>query len=95
MRDNEIGIDSASNGARLWGTQDSQVAIPGHPGRAAAATAGTYHAGAHIHSDANDKLIYQVLKGVNKRGGNVENALQDIGRRMENGSWKATFGNCS
>lgn len=95
LKENDIGIDSPSNGARLWGTQDSQVAVPGHPGRAAAAATGTYHAGPHIHSDANDKLIYQVLKGVNKRGGNVENALQDIGRRMESGSWKTTFGNCN
>jgi RHS repeat-associated protein len=94
LKNNDIGIDSPSNGARLWGTQDSQVAMPGHPGRVAAAQAGTYHAGAHIHSDANDKLIYQVLKGVDKRGGNVENALRDIGQRMENGSWKSTFGDC-
>jgi len=47
-----------------------------------------------VHSDMNDKLIYQILKGVEKRGGNVEAALEDIGRRLENGSWKAAFSCC-
>lgn len=55
---------------------------------------GNYHAGPHIHSNENDKLIYQVLKGVEKRGGNVENALRDIGARMESGQWKATYECC-
>ena len=87
---NDIGIDDSANGARLWGTNPSQVANTGHPGSAGARSAGTYHAGSHVHGAANDKLIYQVLKGVEKRGGNVENALRNIGRRMENGSWKAT-----
>jgi hypothetical protein len=91
---NDIGIDSPANGARLWGTNPSQVAAPGHPGSAAARTTGNYHAGAHVHSTANDKLIYQVLKGVEKRGGSVENALRDIGQRMENGSWKGSFSCC-
>ncbi|RQZ33508.1 sugar-binding protein, partial [Burkholderia sp. Bp9090] len=91
---NDIDIDSASNGARLWGTGNAQVQVPGHPGRVAARADGTYHAGAHIHGTDNDKLIYQVLKGVEKRGGNVENALRDIGQRMESGSWKGTFNCC-
>ncbi|RQV11324.1 sugar-binding protein, partial [Burkholderia cenocepacia] len=90
----DIDIDSASNGARLWGTGNAQVQVPGHPGRVAARADGTYHAGAHVHGTDNDKLIYQVLKGVEKRGGNVENALRDIGQRMENGSWKGTFSCC-
>ncbi|KVW88252.1 RHS repeat-associated core domain-containing protein [Burkholderia cepacia] len=90
----DIGIDSASNGAVLWGASNTQVAAPGHPGRAGAASNGNYHAGRHVHSALNDKLIYQVLKGVEKRGGNVENALKDLGRRLESGSWKATFDCC-
>ncbi|WCM96123.1 DUF6531 domain-containing protein [Acidovorax sp. GBBC 1281] len=91
---NNIGIDDASNGARLWGTNPAQTATANHPGAAAARTQGTYHAGPHVHSDMNDKLIYQILKGVEKRGGDVENALRDIGRRLENGSWKYTFSCC-
>ena len=91
---NNIGIDDSANGARLWGTNPSQVAQPGHPGSGGARSAGTYHAGSHIHSTNNDKLIYQTLKGVEKRGGNVENALRDIGQRMENGSWKTTYNCC-
>jgi RHS repeat-associated protein len=91
---NKIGIDSASNGARVWGTNNVQISEPNHPGRVAAANTGNYHAGRHIHSKANDKLIYQVLKGVEKRGGNLENALEDIGRRMESGAWKTTFSCC-
>ena len=91
---NNIGIDSASNGARLWGTNPSQTAMANHPGKAASISTGNYHAGPHVHSDMNDKLIYQILKGVEKRGGNVEAALEDIGRRLENGSWKAAFSCC-
>jgi hypothetical protein len=75
-------------------TNPSQVAAPGHPGTANAKADGTYHAGAHVHSTENDKLIYKTLKGVEKRGGNVENALRDIGQRMENGSWKVTHQCC-
>ncbi|WP_349305382.1 RHS repeat-associated core domain-containing protein [Delftia sp. PE138] len=91
---NNIGIDDAANGARLWGTRPSQIAMANHPGQIASIGAGTYHAGSHVHSDMNDKLIYQILKGVEKRGGNVEAALEDIGRRLESGSWKATFACC-
>ncbi|AVT06835.1 hypothetical protein C7Y68_15350 [Paracidovorax avenae] len=91
---NNIGIDDASNGARLWGTNPAQTATANHPGSAAARAAGNYHAGPHVHSDMNDKLIYQILKGVEKRGGNVEEALKDIGRRLESGSWKYTFSCC-
>ncbi|MCC4104757.1 RHS repeat-associated core domain-containing protein [Serratia ureilytica] len=91
---NDIGIDSASSGAVLWGSSNTQVAAQGHPGRATATTNGNYHAGAHVHSVNNEKLIYQVLNGVEKRGGNVENAWKDIGQRMESGSWKATFNCC-
>ena len=89
-----MGIDDASNGARLWGTNPAQTATANHPGSAAAAGAGNYHAGPHVHSDMNDKLIYQILKGIEKRGGNVQAALEDIGKRLENGSWKATFSCC-
>jgi hypothetical protein len=81
-----IRIDSASNGARLWGTHPSQTSNPNHPGVAAAQAAGTYHAG-YVHSKESDKMIYKILKGVEKRGGNVEEALKDIGQRMESGSW--------
>ncbi|MCC4104751.1 RHS repeat-associated core domain-containing protein [Serratia ureilytica] len=40
-----IGINESPNGARVWGTANTQVAEPSHPGRAAATHAGTYHAG--------------------------------------------------
>lgn len=89
-----MDIDDSANGARLWGINPSQTAAPGHPGSAGAQSAGTYHAGYHVHGAANDKLIYQTLKGVEKRGGNVENALRDIGQRMENGTWQATYQYC-
>ena len=94
LQRSDIDIDSASNGARLWGTNNSQVQVPGHPGRIDASREGTYDAGAHVHGVMNDKLIYQILKGVEKRGGNVENALQDIGGRMESGAWKSTYNCC-
>jgi len=81
-----IEIDSASNGAVLWGTYPSQVNRPNHPGVEAAKAAGTYHAG-YVHSTASDKMINKILKGVEKRGGSVKNALKDIGGRIENGSW--------
>jgi hypothetical protein len=32
-------------------------------------------------------MVYKVLKGVEKRGGNVRGALENIGQRMESGTW--------
>ncbi|WP_338767691.1 PAAR-like domain-containing protein [Massilia sp. METH4] len=90
----EIDIDSASNGARLWGTNPSQEAKGNHPGKTAAIAQGNRHSGAHVHSDLNDKLIYQILRNARNRGVNVENVLRDIGARMESGEWKRTFDCC-
>jgi RHS repeat-associated protein len=94
LRRNGVGIDDASNGARLWGTNPSQEAKPNHPGKIGATAIGNRHSGAHIHSDLNDKLIYQILKNAEKKGIDINNVLNDLGSRMENGSWKATFACC-
>jgi len=90
----DIDIDSATNGARLWGTSNSQVANPAHPGRAAARTTGNYHAGAHVHSTMNDKMIYRILRNAEKKGLNVAGILEDIGQRLESGAWKKAFECC-
>jgi RHS repeat-associated protein len=90
----DVDIDSASNGARLWGTSNSQVANPNHPGRAAARATGNYHAGSHVHSTMNDKLIYRILRNAEKKGLNVANVLEDIGQRLESGAWKKAFECC-
>jgi RHS repeat-associated protein len=91
---NGIGIDDAPNGARVWGTNPSQESKGLHPGKNAANAAGNRHSGPHIHSDLNDKLIYQTLRNAEKRGANLENVMNDLGRRIENGSWKKTFACC-
>ncbi|MCW7538647.1 DUF6531 domain-containing protein [Aquabacterium sp. A7-Y] len=93
---NGLTVDDAANGARLWGTASSQVAQVAHPGRAAARARGTYHAGRHIHSAANDELIYRILRSAERRGGAraVEAVLNDIGRRQESGSWMRSFNAC-
>ncbi|MCY0611243.1 hypothetical protein OVV29_37595, partial [Klebsiella pneumoniae] len=59
-------------------------------------SAGTYHAGKHIHSPINDKMIYRMLRGAEKRGGAdaIRAALSELGRRQESGSWKNTYKAC-
>ena len=47
-----------------------------------------------VFSSICDWIVYQVLKGVDKRGGSIENALSDIGGRMESGAWKKSFECC-
>jgi len=94
LQRNGIGIDDSENGARVWGTNPSQEAQPGHPGKAASEAAGTRHSCPHIHSDENDKLIYKTLKNAEKKGANLNNVMNDIGSRMEDGSWKKTFACC-
>ncbi|WP_172837763.1 RHS repeat-associated core domain-containing protein [Stenotrophomonas nitritireducens] len=93
---NGLDVEIAENGARLWGTAGSQVAQSGHPGRAAARSAGTYHAGKHIHSPINDKMIYRMLRTAEKRGGAdaIKATLSELGRRQESGSWKNSFKAC-
>lgn len=93
---NGLDTEIAENGARLWGTAGSQVATSAHPGRVNARGIGNYHAGAHIHSPANDKLIYGILRRAEERGGatGVRAALGDIGKRMEGGSWLRAFKAC-
>jgi RHS repeat-associated protein len=87
---NGIDVNGSSNGAALWGTHPSQVAQPGHPGVASARATGNYHGGAHIHGKANDKLIFRILRNAERRGIPIDSVLEDIGRRMESGSWKET-----
>ena len=94
LEEDGIGIDSAPNGAVLWGSSNPQVATPGHPGRVAARQLGNYHGGKHIHGVLNDKLIYQILRNAKNKGLNLENVLRDIGSRMEEGSWKMSFESC-
>jgi RHS repeat-associated protein len=94
LQANRIDIDSAPNGAVLWGSSNSQVSMPGHPGRAGAKQLGNYHAGEHIHGALNDKLIYKILKNAERKGVNMESILRDIGSRMESGSWQYTFFCC-
>ena len=91
---NGVDIDSASNGARLWGTNPSQESKGGHPGKTIATATGNRHSGPHIHSDLNDKLLYQILRNAERKGINIENILEDLGGRMESGSWKKTFSCC-
>ncbi|MDB0554341.1 hypothetical protein LBW46_25370, partial [Ralstonia solanacearum] len=78
----------------LWGTHPSQVAMPNHPGRVAARTAGNYHAGPHIHSPENDKLIYRTLRAAEKKGLDIGKTLRGITERMETGQWKKSFAAC-
>jgi len=88
---NGLNPDIAENGARLWGTSRTQRSLPVHPGRDAARKMGNYHAGKHIHSPANDKQIYRILRKAEKKGLDIKNILSDIGERMEDGRWKNTI----
>lgn len=91
---NGLDVNHPANGARLWGTNPSQLSRGGHPGPAAAIAQGTYHGGAnqapHVHSELNDKLIYRILAKAEKKGIPLDKVLEDIGRRMESGQWKKT-----
>jgi RHS repeat-associated protein len=89
-----IDINDEANGARLWGTNPSQEKSAGHPGKNKSALKGNRHAGAHIHSDLNDKLIYQILRNAKAKGIDLRSTLRDIGERMEEGSWKRSFFCC-
>ena len=66
--------------------------MPNHPGKISAINTGNYHAGKHIHSSANDKLIYKILRNAERKGLDIEKVLEDIGKRMENGTWKNSVG---
>lgn len=94
LKRNGVDINDSPNGAYLWGTHPSQEKEAAHPGKAMALQQGNRHSGVHVHSSINDKIVYQVLKGVDKRGGSIENALSDIGGRMESGAWKKSFECC-
>jgi RHS repeat-associated protein len=94
---NGLSTEIAENGARLWGTSSSQVSQSGHPGRGVSGNRpGNYHGGTHIHSSANDKLIYKILKKAEKIGGEagIRNALSEIGEKMESGQWRNNFKAC-
>jgi RHS repeat-associated protein len=79
-----IGINDSVNGARLWGTAQSQVDAPGHPGRGCLG----YHGG-KVHSDSSYKRVADQLERAEKRGGAdaVRAQLSKIGGRMERGKW--------
>ena len=92
-----IGINDAENGVALWGTANSQVTQSGHPGREAARTTGTYHAG-YIHSLESDKRICELLESAEKyaidnklsdnlKDNYVRKQLQKIGTEIESGRW--------
>ena len=98
LKDNGLSPEIAENGTRLWGTGRNQVKQPGHPGRGTSGNRpGNYHGGTHVHSAANDKIIYRALKNAEKRGGadGIKRALADIGQRMESGHWKTNFKACN
>ncbi|RZK37617.1 MAG: hypothetical protein EOO61_08745, partial [Hymenobacter sp.] len=86
--------DVAANGARLWGTHPNQTALANHPSRITARATGNYHAGPHIHSPTNDKLVFRTLRQAEKKGLNIESTLEDIGRKMESGNWKKGYKGC-
>lgn len=85
--------DSASNGASMIGTQDSQlkkagfVDAAGNPDRAAARATGRYHAGPHLHGDDAQKRIFRILRKAERRGLNPEAVLNDIRARQQAGTW--------
>nr|WP_277405096.1 RHS repeat-associated core domain-containing protein [Burkholderia sp. Ac-20349] len=98
---NGIDIDAAENGARLWGTGVTQVAVPSHPAynngnpnRALARAKGNYHGGDHLHGPKQQKFLYRILSRAEKRGVDISELLEGIGRRMESGSWERTFRGC-
>ncbi|MEM6790272.1 MAG: RHS repeat-associated core domain-containing protein, partial [Myxococcota bacterium] len=82
---NNIGIDDAANGAALWGTQDSQLAQPDHPGFRNCAA---YHGG-KVHSQAAYKKVLDELQRAEERGGAsaVRRQLGNIRGRMRGGRW--------
>jgi RHS repeat-associated protein len=93
---NGLSTEISENGARLWGTGQNQVSQPGHPGRGTSGNRpANYHGGNHVHSAANDQMIYKILRSAERRGGaeGVKKALGEIGERMESGKWKANFAN--
>jgi hypothetical protein len=94
LNKNNIDVNDSANGAYLWGTHPNQEANASHPGKILAAQQGNRHSGSHVHSADNDKLIYKILKGVDARNGRVEDALRDVGGRMESGSWQESFMCC-
>ena len=80
-----IDIDSASNGARLWGTAGSQKSVNGHPGKGAY----NYHGG-NVHTPYSDYRVMKLLERAEKSGkpDAVKNMLEAIGRKMEDGRWR-------
>ena len=80
-----IDIDSASNGARLWGTAGSQKSVNGHPGKGAY----NYHGGI-VHIPYLDYRVMKLLERAEKSGkpDAVKNMLEAIGRKMEDGRWR-------
>ena len=93
-----IGINEAENGVALWGTANSQINRPGHPGREAARANGTYHAG-YIHSLESDKRICELLESAEKyaidnklndnlKDNYVREQLRKIGIEIESGRWR-------
>ncbi len=80
-----IDIDSASNGARLWGTAASQKSVSSHPGKGAY----NYHGG-NVHTPYSDYRVMRLLERAEKSGkpDAVKNMLEAIGRKMEDGKWR-------
>jgi RHS repeat-associated protein len=79
-----VDVDDGANGARLWGTANSQVATPGHPGRDCAG----YHGG-KVHSADSFKRVADQVDAAEARGGApaVRSQLRRIGRKMEKDQW--------
>jgi len=85
LKRNKIDIDDASNGAALWGTQDSQLAQSDHPGYRGCPG---YHGG-KVHSQAAYDKVLDELRRAQKRGGKAEvrRQLGNIRGRMQGGRW--------
>lgn len=90
-----VDIDHGANGARLWGTQDSQVDQPGHPGRGCSGARPPGYHGGNVHTDETYKRVADQLESAKARGGRskkkqakeVKSQLRRIARQMEQGTW--------
>jgi RHS repeat-associated protein len=83
--------DSASNGAALWGTQDSQIragAPFGHPGRGTPGARPPGYHGGGVHGPAAQRRIADLLERAERLGMDPERVLRQVGERMETGRFR-------
>jgi RHS repeat-associated protein len=83
--------DSASNGAALWGTQDSQILAGtphGHPGRGVPGARPPGYHGGGVHGAAAQRRIADILERAERLGMDPERVLRQLGERMETGRFR-------